>query len=147
MAHANPGFPLSKTDIDTAVRTYWKIFTSKKEVDNQKNWYTDNAIIFATTSKRPEPARLVSVRRQREYLDHATKMKVEIANIEVELLGANDGYAAYVMQFHAEQIATFKASGQTVTEEHMEHARVTQIFHREADGAIKIVHEHISAPE
>ncbi len=32
------------------------------------------------------------------------------------------------------------------SEEHLKNARVTHIFQRQSDGAVRIVHEHISVP-
>jgi ketosteroid isomerase-like protein len=132
--------------VETTIRRYWKITTSK-EVIAQQNSYADNASVFATDSRRLEPARLVLLRRQREYLSTATRMIVEVGEIEVELLGTNHALAAYTIRLDAEQIARMSVSGQKISEEHLENARVTHVVHRQLDGVLRIVHEHISVPQ
>lgn len=139
-------FPrLNKIEIEAAVRNFWELFAAKKTEVWQK-FYADVALVFATGSKRPEPARLVVLRRQREYLASAAKMRIEVRNIDVELLGSDCGVAVYMLRLDAEQIAKPSASGAKDHEEHLENARVTHVFSRLEDGSLKIVHEHISAP-
>lgn len=136
--------PLTKVEIEAAVQAYWKASTGKR-ADEQAAFYAENAVIFATSSKRLEPVRLVLLRRQREYLAGATEMKVQIGNVDVELLGPDHAVAVYTIQFDAQQVSKPSASGQKEKEEHLQHARVTHVFCRDA-GGIRIVHEHISAP-
>jgi len=144
----DPSSGLSKTDIEKAVQDYWRTFTSadRREKD-QEACYVETASVFASTSKRLEPARLVLIRRQREYLAPGTRVAVEIGAIEIEMLCPDSAVAAYVMRLDAEQIATYTATGQKVSEEHLEHARVTHVFRRHEDGRVRIVHEHISVPD
>jgi ketosteroid isomerase-like protein len=136
---------LNRLEIESAVRTYWDSFAAKK-TEVWQNLYADAALVFATGSKRPEPARLVVLRRQREYMAGAVKMRVEVRNIDVELLGPDHGLAVYLLRLDAEQIAKISAIGTKEHEEHLENARVTHVFCRDENGKLKIVHEHISAP-
>lgn len=126
------------------MRRVWELFAAKK-VDQWQSFYADFASVFGTASKRPEPARLVVLRRQREYLTHATKVLVHVGKVDVEVIGPDCAVAAYTMQLDAEQIARLSAGGQKEHEEHLENARVTHVFQRETDGSLRIVHEHISA--
>jgi ketosteroid isomerase-like protein len=136
---------LSQAEIESAVRRFWELFASKK-TDQWQSFYAEVAMVFGTASKRPEPARLVVLRRQREYLSSAARMTIDVSRVEVELVGEDCAVASYVLQMHADQIAKLSASGNRDAEEHLENARVTHVFHRQHDGALKIVHEHISAP-
>ncbi len=136
---------LRKTEIEAAVRSFWQLFTAKKSEDWQR-FYADAALVFGTGSKRPEPARLVVLRRKREYLSSSAKMEIEVRNIDVELLGPDCAVAAYLLRLHAQQIAKATASGAQDHEEHLDNARVTHVFRRDEDGSVRIVHEHISAP-
>jgi ketosteroid isomerase-like protein len=138
--------PVSKLDIEAAVKSYWLVSTSK-DARQQQDHYSDSALIFTSSSKRLEPAQLVHIRRQREYLGTSTKLRAELGPIEVQLLGADSGVAVYTMQFHAEDKAVSSASGSRKSEEHLQHARVTHVFMRDSNGALKIVHEHISVAE
>jgi len=136
---------LSQAEIEAAVRRFWEFFAHKKTHEWQC-FYSDSAVVFGTSSTRPEPARLVVLRRQREYLSSSAKMTIHVGRIDVELLGHDCAIAAYLLHLHAEQIAKLSAAGSKESEEHLENARVTHVFHRHEDGGIRIVHEHISAP-
>jgi ketosteroid isomerase-like protein len=136
---------LNRLEIESAVRTYWDSFAAKK-TEVWQNFYADAALVFATGSKRPEPARLVVLRRNREYMAGAAKMRIEVRNIDVELLGPESAVAIYMLRLDAEQIAKASASGTRDHEEHLENARVTHVFSRDENGKLKIIHEHISAP-
>lgn len=127
------------------MRRFWELFTQKKTHEWQR-FYSDSAVVFGTGSTRPEPARLVVLRRQREYLASSARMTIDVGRIDVELVGRDCAIAAYLLHLHAEQIAKLSASGSKESEEHLHNARVTHVFHRHEDGGIKIVHEHISAP-
>jgi ketosteroid isomerase-like protein len=139
----SPG--LNKLEIEAAVRNFWELFAAKKTEQWQK-FYADLALVFGTGSKRPEPARLVVLRRQREYLASAARMKIEVRHIDVELIGPGCAVAVYLLRLDAEQIAKLSATGEKDHEEHLENARVTHVFCRHEDGSLRIIHEHISAP-
>ncbi|HJT52594.1 MAG TPA: nuclear transport factor 2 family protein [Candidatus Angelobacter sp.] len=135
---------LSASEVESAVRRVWELFAAKK-VDQWQSFYADIASVFGTASKRPEPARLVVLRRQREYLTSTTRVQVHVEKVDVELIGPDCAVAAYIMQLDAEQITRVSAAGQKEQEEHLENARVTHVFQRTSDGSLRIVHEHISA--
>lgn len=126
------------------MRRVWELFASKK-IDQWQSFYADVTSVFGTASKRPEPARLAVLRRQREYLTSVTKVVVHVGKVDVEIIGPDCAVAAYTMQLDAEQIARLSAAGQKDHQEHLENARVTHVFQRDSDGRLRIVHEHISA--
>jgi ketosteroid isomerase-like protein len=136
---------LSPIEVESTIRTFWQAFAAKKS-ELWQSFYADIALVFGTASKRAEPARLIVLRRQREYLASSAKMQVDVGNIDVEMLGPNCAVAGYILKMHAEQVAKISASGNRESEEHLENARVTQVFMRYEDGSIRIVHEHISSP-
>jgi ketosteroid isomerase-like protein len=137
--------PVTREEVELAVRKYWSV-TAAKDAARQQDSYTENAFIFSTASKRLEAARLLSMRRQREYLASSTKLRVEVGNIEVALLGPDAAVSAYTLQFHAEEMPTVGTVAKK-PEEHLQNARMTQVFQRHHDGTLKIVHEHISVPQ
>ncbi|MGE5324695.1 MAG: nuclear transport factor 2 family protein [Actinomycetota bacterium] len=126
------------------MRRFWELFAAKK-TEQWQTCYSDVATVFGTASKRPEPARLVVLRRQREYLSSATKMRINVGRVDVEVIGPDCAVAAYLLHLDAEQIAKASAAGQREQEEHLENARVTHVFQRHSNGSLLIVHEHISA--
>ncbi len=137
--------PVTKLEVESAVRQYWNV-SAAKDVERQRNSYCDDAFIFTSSSKRLEVARLVSMRRGREYLASSTKLRVELGTVEVALLGPDAAVSAYTLQFHAEQLPTQGTVAKN-PEEHLDNARVTQVFLRTHEGVLQIVHEHISVPQ
>jgi ketosteroid isomerase-like protein len=146
MASTNPPTALSKGEVESAVRAYWKALSARDAVQ-QQNFYDDQAGIFATDSNKLERARPVLLRRQREYLSAATRTTVRIGEIDVELIGPTHAVAAYTIRLDAKHVTRTSSAGSSLAEEHLENARVTHVFHRQSDGALRIVHEHISVPQ
>jgi ketosteroid isomerase-like protein len=138
--------PLTKTEVESAVRTYWSISASK-QADRQQDCYAENAVIFTSSSRRAEPGRLVLVRRRREYMMGSGKMRVDVGHIEVEVIGSNAAVAVYTMQFDAQKTLAPGVARSNAEQEHLKDARVTHIFVRQHDGNLKIMHEHISIPD
>lgn len=136
---------LTKAEIEAAVRAYW-IALSAKDAVQQQNFYDDHAGIFATDSNKLERARPVLLRRQREYLSAAAKTTVQIGEINVELISPSHAVAAYIIRLDAKYISKPSPGGSSLAEEHLENARVTHLFQRQSDGALRIIHEHISVP-
>lgn len=145
-AAAVPTRPISKMDVEIAIRNYWIVFMSK-QAEQQRDCFAEAAFIFASNSRRLEPGQLVLLRREREYMAEATTINVSVGRVEVELLGEEAAVAAYTMRFDAVQKETMGAGAARLSEEHHPYARVTQVFSRLPDGSLKIVHEHISVPD
>lgn len=137
---------LSRDEVESAVRSYWAV-TAAREADRQQNAYRDDAFIFTSESKRLEPARLVSMRRRREYLNGKTKIHIDLpAQMEICILSSESAVAAYNLRFHSEMKPTAGTINKSA-EEYLLNARVTQVFARDENGSLRIVHEHISAPQ
>jgi ketosteroid isomerase-like protein len=133
---------LTAKEVEEAVQKYWSI-SAAKDAEEQQASYAGHALVFTSSSKRVEPARLVSMQRQREYLAKSTKLRIQVAGVQVILLGTDAAVAAYTLEFHAEQIPL----AGTITkrpQEHLSNARVTHVFERNENGELKIAHEHIS---
>lgn len=135
--------PVTVAEVEEAVRRYWNVAASKLTGELQ-SFYLDTASIFATMSKRLEPARLVTARRNREYMDSATRMSCELGVINVDLLTRDSAVAAYNASWRADQIAKPSARGGRLSAENFTHLRVTHVFQRQDDGSLKIIHEHLS---
>src|ERR1700730_5072117 len=126
--------PLTKTEVESAVRSYWNISASK-QADQQQDCYAENAVIFTSSSRRAEPGRLVLVRRRREYMMGSSKMRVDVGRIDVEVIGPSAAVAVYTMQLEAQKELAPAISRTRVSEEHLKDARVTHVFVRQADGS------------
>jgi ketosteroid isomerase-like protein len=137
--------PPTTTDVEEAIQRYWAV-SAAKDPQQQQKFYANRAIVFTSSSKKADSARLVSMQRQREYLGKNTKLRIQVADIEVLPLGTNAAIAAYTLEFHAEQIPV-QGMVSKRPEEHLSNARVTQVFERDEFGELKIVHEHISVAQ
>ena len=135
--------PVTTAEVEDAVRRYWIVAASKLTAELQ-SFYLDTASIFATMSKRLEPARLVTARRNREYMGTASRMSYELGAINVDLLTRDSAVAAYSARWRADEIAKPSAEGGKTSRENFTHLRVTHVFQRQYDGSLKIIHEHLS---
>ncbi|SRR5258708_18781706 len=145
MTPASTDRPLSRPEVESFVYKYWSIFASK-DVRAHEASFASESFIFSSASKRIEPGRLVLLRRQREYMNNATKLTVHVTNLQIEVPGPTIAVAAYNIQFDAENRLVKDASGQKTGEKHLPNARVTHVIIRDHQGNLKILHEHISHP-
>ena len=136
---------LTKSEVEAAVQGYWAV-SAAKEAERQQAFYASDAVVFTSSSKRAELARLVSMQRQREYLAGSTKLRVHVADVQVRLLGTKAAVATYILEFHAEQMPV-AGTGTKREQEHLSNARVTHVFEMTESGELKIVHEHISVAQ
>jgi ketosteroid isomerase-like protein len=141
--NARSGSAITAAEVEDAVRRYWSVAASKQTTELQ-SFYLDTASIFATTSKRLEPARLVTARRNREYMNSASRMSYELGAISVEMLTRDSAIAIYNARWRADQIAKPSARGGKTSDENITNLRVTHVFQRQENGRLKIIHEHLS---
>ena len=136
---------LTKSEVEAAVRSYWAI-SAAKDAERQQSLYASDALVFTSSSKRAELARLVSMQRQREYLAGSTKLRVHVADVQVRLLGTNSALATCLLELHAEQMPV-AGTGTKREQEHLSNARVTHVFEMNESGELKIVHAHLSVAQ
>jgi ketosteroid isomerase-like protein len=130
----------SAEQVRAEVSRYWGAF-SAKSADVVDSFYLPEAIVFASTTTRAEPGRLAATRRKREYFYSDAHVRVQLGSIDVLPISEDAAVACYTFKFHASRVAG--ALGKEV-EENIEHGRVTQVFVRQNDGRLCILHEHIS---
>lgn len=127
-------------DVQAEVRRFWSIFAGKSP-EGLKGFYAGESSVFGSSSTRAEPGSLAAARRQREYFTPQTTMKVHLGPIEVVMLGDEAAVASYTFQFHATKVANLLGKGH---EEDIQQGRATQVFIRDVEGKLRIVHEHLS---
>lgn len=103
--------------------------------------YAPDALVFTGRAKRPEPAPLAAARRQRQ-ISAVSDSSVEVADMDVQIV-SNVAVASYTYQYHS---AMTGSDGARVQKKTM-FGRATQIFKIGDNGALQIVHEHLSAGE
>lgn len=130
---------ISVEKVSAAVHRYWDAIANKAK-EKLTVAYASDALVFMADSKRTEPARLVIERRSREFFDAKGSAGAEVGPIEVQIPGPDVAIAIYSYRFHAISIRQDKRYRID-----MPAALATQIFRRDADGELRIVHEHLSS--
>ena len=131
---------LTADEVQAEVRRFWSVF-SGKAAEGLKGFYGGESSVFGTSSTRAEPGSLAAARRQREYFTAQTTLKVQLGMIEVVLLSESSAVASYTFQLHASKVASGLGKAQ---EEDIKQGRATQVFARDVEGKLRIVHEHLS---
>jgi ketosteroid isomerase-like protein len=130
---------MTAEQIRTEVGRFWSLFTSKN-AEGLEEFYAHESTVFGSGATRPEPGRLAATRRKREYFHPATSVKINLGPIDVMIVG-EVGVASYTFTLHATKVSG--ALGKAVNED-IEHGRATQVFAPDADGKLRIMHEHLS---
>lgn len=133
---------ISAQQIRDGVRAFWDAFTHQSKNAFQE-LYSPTANCFAADGRRSEPARLMWVRREREFFGPRSSVGARVGAVSVQLLGANLAVASYGFHF---SIIRVLPNGSRVQVE-VPFGRATQVFQRQSDGKILIIHEHLSSAE
>ncbi|MDR3764336.1 MAG: nuclear transport factor 2 family protein [Acidobacteriota bacterium] len=125
--------------VQAEIRRFWAAFLDKR-MEELAEFYAPDSSVFSTNSHRAEPGRLAAARRVREYFAPHILLRHSMGLIDVQMLGDAAAVATYSFDFHAERRVQ---SG--MPDEHLIGGRCTQVFGIDAEGTIKIFHEHVSA--
>lgn len=131
---------LSAEQVRAEVARFWGAFSAKSS-DIMQSMYGQEASVFSSWNTRAEPGRLTVARREREYFQGRTNIRVSTGMVDVAVLSDSAAVAVYTFQLHITQAQT--AAGRN-TETHIHNGRATQVFTMDADGKLSIVHEHLS---
>jgi len=131
---------ISADEVRGEVRRFWNVFCNKAKDDYQK-FYFPNATVYAPdTLGSADTARLMLPLKVRELLAPASSATAKLNAIEVQILSPEVAVASYGL--HHVVVRT-RPSGKRIRIE-MPWALMTQVFQRDEDGALRIVHEHLS---
>ncbi len=133
---------ISAEQVIAEVKRYWKVFEAKN-AEALADCYTQDCLVFGSTSSRAEPGRLAAIRREREYFQPQSTVKVEVGTVDVIHLSDHAAAAVYNFKFHATKVATLL--GKPV-EEKISNGRASQVFMLGSDGRLRVCHEHLSLP-
>jgi ketosteroid isomerase-like protein len=133
---------LTNDEVRKAVELFWSTFLAKSE-DLLNSYYASGSTVFQISMGRAEPGRLGAMRRSREYFRPDTRMEMKLGAIDVVLIGSDAGIASYTFQFQA---TGRDVGGGKRVEEKLEVVRATHVFLRDAQGQLRILHEHFSVP-
>ncbi len=131
---------ISPDQVRAEIRKFWQIMCGKAP-DRLDNLYSPSAIILTGKAKRPEEADAVLARRARQISAPNSGSAADLGAVEVQVPEPGVAIASYTYKFHHNR------PGQrgSVEKRHTMHGRATQIFQLDAQGALRIVHEHLSA--
>lgn len=133
---------VTNEEIRKAVELFWSTFLAKSE-DQLNSYYAAGSTVFQIAMGRSEPGRLGAMRRSREYFGPETRMEMKLGPIDVVLIGSDAGIASYTFSFQA---TGRDVGGGKRAEEKLDLIRATQVFQRNAQGKMHILHEHFSVP-
>jgi len=132
---------LTPEEVRSEVSRFWNVFTSKAQ-EQLEEFYASDATVFGSSALRAEPGRLAVARRRREYFQKQTSVRVSVGSVDVQFVNETCAIASYTFRFDA--IMVSGGIGKS-SEEHLEHGRATQVFQRDSEGRLRILHEHLSA--
>ena len=129
-------------DIRRRVEDFWDAFTAQAK-EKFQDLYSPTASCFAADGRRSEPARLMWVRREREFFSYRSSVGAKVGAVSVQVLAPMLAVASYPFHF---SIIRMLANGSRVQVE-VPFGRATQVFLRDENGKLLIIHEHLSSAE
>src|SRR6516164_5549864 len=128
--------------IRDCIREFWEAFT-KQSQNKFQELYSPTATCFAIDGRRGEPARLMWVRREREFFGPQSSVGAKVGVVSVQVLTPALAVASYPFHF---SIIRVLPNGSRV-EVDVPYGRATQVFLRDQNGKLLIIHEHLSSAE
>jgi ketosteroid isomerase-like protein len=128
---------ISADKVRAEIDRFWLILSGKSN-DKLEDLYTVDGIVFTGKAKRPEPAILAIARRARRAPASASTM-AEVGTLELQIAG-DVAVASYTYKYQEERMSSGGRSQRNTL-----YGRATQVFQTDRKGAVKIVHEHLSA--
>ncbi|HEV7520297.1 MAG TPA: DUF4440 domain-containing protein [Candidatus Angelobacter sp.] len=129
---------ISADKVRAEIDRFWLILSGKSS-DKLEDLYSPDGIVFTGKAKRPEPAMLAIARRARRT-PASTSTTAEVGTLELQIAG-DVAVASYTYKYHEERMSGAGGRSQRNTL----YGRATQVFQKDRKGALKIVHEHLSA--
>jgi ketosteroid isomerase-like protein len=129
-------------EVREAVKRVWDANTSKG-TEALAAMYATGSFVFTTDGVRPEPGKLVAMRREREYFHKDTSLQVDLGPIEVHILSDQAAVAYYTFNLRVKQK---QISPGKFADEDIPTGRITQVIQRQSDGKLLVLHEHLSVP-
>jgi len=133
---------ISAEQVQTHVHNFWRVFSTKSKNEFSEQ-YVPSATIFTANTPRSESARLMVVRRARELFGPTSSVTAKLGTITVQILGPALAIASYPLHYC---VTRTLPNGRRYRLD-VPFLRATQIFVRDKDGVLRIIHEHMSSAE
>jgi len=134
--------PISAQEVRERVQHFWTVFSSKKQSEFEA-MYLPSATVFAVDGRRSELARLMIVRRARELMSASASVVAKLGVVEVQVLTPNVAVTCYPLHFSTTRNLP---NGRRYRAD-IPFLRATHVFVKEANGELRIMHEHLSSAE
>lgn len=134
--------PITSERVRRSVQEFWDAFT-RQEKDKFQELYSPTAVCYAADGRRAEPARLMWVRREREFFGPKSSVGAKLGTVSVQILGPTLASASYGFHFSMIRVLPNKSR----VEIDVPYGRATHVFERQPDGRLLIIHEHLSSAE
>jgi ketosteroid isomerase-like protein len=134
--------PTSADEVRALVQKLWGNFIRKSQRQFEE-LYSPSATVFAADARRGEPAWLMLVRRGRELFGPGSAVGAKLDSIDVQILREDLAVASCAFHF---TVTRSVPNGKRVSVD-VHFGRATQVWQRDASGALKIIHEHMSSTE
>jgi ketosteroid isomerase-like protein len=131
---------ISPDQVRAEIQKFWNIMCGKSR-SRLEELYSPAAVILTGKARQPEAANLTLARRARQVSAPGTDSEAELGAIEVQIADPDVAIASYTYKFHH----TRPGESGGLLKRHTLHGRATQIFQLDERGALRIVHEHLSA--
>ena len=133
---------ITSEQVRRATQELWDAFTNQAK-ERFQELYSPTAICFAADGRRSEAARLMWVRREREFFGPKSSVGARLGVVSVQILSPNLAVASY--PFHFSIIRVMPNGSRAQVE--VPFGRMTQVFQRGQNGKLIIIHEHFSSAE
>jgi ketosteroid isomerase-like protein len=131
---------ISPEQVRAEIRKFWQIMCGKS-AERLDNLYSPSAVVLTGKARKPEEANVVLARRARQISSPNSGSSADLGPVEVQITEPGIAIASYTYKFHH----TRPGDSGSLEKRHTMHGRATQIFQVDAQGALRIVHEHLSA--
>lgn len=130
---------ISPDQVRAEIQRFWQIMCGKSASSEKlTELYSPFALIVTGKARKPEAANLALARRVRQINNDSV---AELGSVEVQIAEPGVAIASYTYKFR--QNRSDENGG--MQKRRTLFGRATQIFQLDPSGALRIVHEHLSA--
>ena len=133
--------PITADEVTAEVRRFWDVFCAKSKIEFERFYLADATVFAPDTLGAADSARLMLPLKVRELFAPTSSASAKLGPIEVQIVEPELAIACYGL--HHELVRT-RLTGKRIRIE-MPWALMSQVFQRDEEGRLRIVHEHLSA--
>ena len=128
---------VTSEQVRRATQDLWDAFTNQAK-ERFQEFYSPTATCFAADGRRSEAARLMWVRREREFFGPKSSVGAKLGVVSVQILTPTLAVASYPFHFSIIRVMPNGSRAQV---------EVPFVFQRGQNGKLTLSHEHFSSAE